>query len=103
MKIYGPEHGVVKETKLKETKNKETEKSKDPTSKESKIKGGETVILSERSKDIQKAKEIANNTPDIRTEKVVELKDQIEKGKYHVDSKDIAEKMLKDVVSESMT
>ncbi len=103
MKIYGPEQGVVKETKLKETKNKETVKGKDSTSNESKVKGGETVVLSERAKDIQKAKEIALNTPDVRTEKVAELKDQIEKGKYRVDSKDIAEKMLKDIVNESMT
>ena len=32
MKIYGPEQGVVKETKLKETKNKATSKGKDSTS-----------------------------------------------------------------------
>ncbi len=30
MKIYGPEQGVVKETKLKETKNKEKKTSKVP-------------------------------------------------------------------------
>jgi negative regulator of flagellin synthesis FlgM len=99
MKIYGHDQGIVKETKLKETKNKETSKGKDSTSKGAKVKGGETVVFSERAKDIQKAKEIAHTTPEVRTEKVAELKEQIENGKYRVDSKDIAEKMLKDIVT----
>ncbi|MBI4378350.1 MAG: flagellar biosynthesis anti-sigma factor FlgM [Nitrospinae bacterium] len=102
MKIYGPEKGIVNETKLKEIKDKGGGKGKNVIVKETKVEGGESVILSERVKDIQKAKEIAKNTPDVRTERVAELKEQIEKGKYHINSKDIAEKMLKDVVSESL-
>ncbi|MEK6591207.1 MAG: flagellar biosynthesis anti-sigma factor FlgM [Nitrospinota bacterium] len=102
MKIYGPEKGIVNETKLKEIKDKGGGKGKNVVVKETKVEGGESVILSERVKDIQKAKEITKNTPDVRTERVAELKEQIEKGKYHINSKDIAEKMLKDVVSESL-
>ncbi len=102
MKIYGPEQGVVKETKLKEVKNKETGKGKEASVKETKVKGGETVVLSERAKEIQKAKDIAAAAPDVRTEKVAELKDRIEKGNYHVNSRDIADKMLKDVAGESI-
>ncbi|MBI3813423.1 MAG: flagellar biosynthesis anti-sigma factor FlgM [Nitrospinae bacterium] len=102
MKIYGPDQGVVKETKLKEIKNKEAGKEKEAAVKETRVKGGETVVLSEKAKEIQKAKDTANAAPEVRTEKVAELKDRIEKGKYQVNSRDIAEKILKDVASETI-
>lgn len=102
MKIYGPEQGVVKEAKLKEIKNKEAGKGKEASVKETMVKGGETVVLSEKAKEIQKAKDIANAASDVRMEKVAELKDKIEKGKYHVNSRDIADKMLKGAASEAI-
>lgn len=102
MKVYGPDQGVVKETKLKEIKNREAGKGKEAVVKEARVKGGETVALSEKAKEIQKAKDIANAASDVRIEKVAELKDKIEKGKYHVNSRDIADKMLKDVIGEAI-
>ena len=53
-----------------------------------------TVSLSERSQDILKAKQLAMAAPDIREDRVSELQKQIDAGKYKVDAKDIADKMV---------
>jgi len=54
----------------------------------------ETVDLSTTARDIQKIKQIVDQTPDIREEKVLELKRQIDSGNYTVNSGKIAEKMV---------
>ncbi len=52
------------------------------------------VNLSQRSQDIRKAKEIAQKTPDVRADRVLELQKRIDEGTYLVDAKDIADKMV---------
>lgn len=54
----------------------------------------EKVDLSTQAKDIQLAKKVLDSLPEIREEKVQELKDRIEKGLYNVDSGKIADKMV---------
>ena len=54
----------------------------------------EKVDLSTRARDIQRIKQIVDQTPDIREEKVLELKCQIDNGKYAVNTDKIAEKMV---------
>lgn len=54
----------------------------------------EKVDLSARARDIQRIKQIVDQTPDIREEKVLELKRQIDDGKYTVNSEKIAEKIV---------
>ena len=54
----------------------------------------EKVDLSTRAKDIHLAKKVLESLPDVREEKVQELKDRIEKGLYNVDSGKIADKMV---------
>lgn len=56
----------------------------------------ETVDISSRAKDIQLAKTVINNLPDIRDAKVQELKTQIEQGNYKIDSGKIAGKMVRE-------
>jgi len=53
-----------------------------------------TVSLSARSQDIMKAKELAMAAPDVREDRVAELQKMIDSGKYKVDSRDIADKMV---------
>ena len=53
----------------------------------------EKVDLSTKAKDIQQIKKIIDAIPDIREDKVQELKRQIESGKYTVDADQLAEKM----------
>ncbi|MEE2987262.1 MAG: flagellar biosynthesis anti-sigma factor FlgM [Nitrospinota bacterium] len=67
----------------------------------SKTQGTENIALSSKAKDIQKAFEAAKSSPDIRVDKVERIKNSIADGTFHVDSKDLAEKILKDIITES--
>jgi flagellar biosynthesis anti-sigma factor FlgM len=40
-------------------------------------------------------------TPDVRAERVAALKKAIDEGRYHVSAKDIAAKMVKEIIVES--
>ena len=52
------------------------------------------VNLSERAQDIKRMKEIAMAAPDIREDRVASLQKLVDSGKYKVDAKDIADKMV---------
>ena len=54
----------------------------------------ERVDLSTKAKDIQQIKQILDQTPDVRKDKVQELKRQIDNGSYTVHADKIAEKMV---------
>ncbi|MBW2673671.1 MAG: flagellar biosynthesis anti-sigma factor FlgM [Deltaproteobacteria bacterium] len=54
----------------------------------------EKVSLSSMAKDFQKAQKAIGELPDVREEKVQELKDQIQSERYDVNGEKIAEKML---------
>ena len=63
--------------------------------------GGEHIALSSKAKDIQKSHEAVKNSSDIRVDKVDRIKAAIAEGSFHVDSHELAEKILKDVIVES--
>lgn len=50
--------------------------------------------LSTKAIDIKQLRDAINRLPDIREDKVRELKDKVEKGIYDVDGQKIAEKMV---------
>ena len=52
------------------------------------------VNLSQNSKEVQKIKEVVQSSPDLREEKVAELKDRIESGTYNIDNDGVAEKLV---------
>ena len=54
----------------------------------------ERVDLSSKAKNIQQIKQILDQTPDVREEKIMDLKCRIENGSYAVNSEKIAEKMV---------
>lgn len=56
------------------------------------------INLSTKSEDMRLAKNVITALPDIREEKVQELKAQIEKGTYKVNSAAIAEKMVQESI-----
>jgi negative regulator of flagellin synthesis FlgM len=63
--------------------------------------GGEQIDLSAKAKGIQKALETVQTSPDIRSEKVAEIKSQIASNTYQVDSQALAEKILQEIITES--
>ena len=50
--------------------------------------------ISKEAKEIQRAMKAAKNSPDIRKEKIQEIRERINSGNYNVDAKKIAEKMI---------
>ena len=58
------------------------------------------VKLSEESRELQAAKEAAEQSPDVRQEKVNELRQAVEQGQYTVDPDKVAEKMVGSIINE---
>ena len=65
------------------------------TEKASPVMKKDEVILSSQVQATPQIYQGIHNIPDIREDKVKELSERIAAGKYHVDAKDIAEKLLK--------
>jgi len=58
--------------------------------------GVDHVSISEKSREIQKLKSVIASTPDVRKEKVEELKEKIEKGEYKVSPRELAKRILQE-------
>ena len=56
----------------------------------------DTVNISDAAKEIQEVRKQLDDIPDVRTEKVQQLKNEIENGTYKIKSEEIAEKMLRE-------
>jgi len=63
--------------------------------------GAENIVLSSKAKDIQKSHAAIKSSSDIRIDKVEQIKAAISDGTFHVDSQVLAEKMLKEIITES--
>jgi negative regulator of flagellin synthesis FlgM len=59
------------------------------------LAAGDKVVLSDRSKLIAKARELAASAPDVRAEKVADLTARIAAGTYHVSSEKVAASIIK--------
>ena len=59
------------------------------------------VELSRTSQEIRMAHEVIEQQPEMRREKTAALKAQIENGTYEIDSKTIADKMMKFFMDET--
>ena len=57
---------------------------------------GDTVKLSQTVKDVLKAKDQLKSIPDVREDKVEEVRNQINTGTYKIDGKKIAFNMIRD-------
>ena len=58
----------------------------------------EKVDLSTKARDIQQAKNAVTSLPDVRQEKVQEIKTQVDKGTYNVNAGKIADKMVNESI-----
>lgn len=63
--------------------------------------GSESVKtnLSAKGKEMAQAKSVAMQSPDVREEKIAELKKRIAEGRYNVDPQKVADKMVDDHMS----
>ena len=78
----------------KQTSNEQKVEEKNPS-------GQDTIVnLSSASKEVQTANEIIASEPDVREDKVAELKKRIESGNYTVDNKAVADKIVDSFIDE---
>ena len=59
---------------------------------------GDKVALSPEAKQLQEAKKSLDSLPDVREDKVAEIKEQIEAGTYTIDGEKIAFKMIRESI-----
>lgn len=96
MKISDPQNiKKVTHLKVKETPPKIKRDESDGKTSTSVV----DVEISERAKRIQGILDVVKATPDIRTEKVENLKKEIQEGRYNVSSDKIAQKILEEILS----
>ncbi len=58
----------------------------------------DTVVLSDSAKRVQEAQKELASIPDVREDKVAQLKEQIENNTYDMDEEKIAGKMISDAL-----
>ena len=63
---------------------------------ENSVNKSDTVVISDAAKRVQEARNQLNDIPDVREEKVTELRNQIQNGTYQIDADKIAGKMIKE-------
>lgn len=55
------------------------------------------VVLSPKAKEIQEARQLLDELPDVNEPKVAHIRLQIDKGVYKIDGNQIAERMMRDM------
>ena len=56
----------------------------------------DTVVISDAARRVQEARRQLDEIPDVRENKVAQLRNQIQNGTYEIDSEKIASKMIKE-------
>jgi len=81
-------------------KSKQAEKKQTAQTQKAQNQQTDRVDLSDQSKEMKKIYTAQQIAPDIRTEQVQEVKKLVEENRYRVDSKAVAEKMIKESLFE---
>ena len=63
----------------------------------------DTVVLSDTAKKVQEAQQQLKAIPDVREDKVAQLKEQIENKTYDMDEEKLAGKMISDALLNELT
>jgi len=58
------------------------------------------VNLSQASKELRIANETISSVPDVREDKIAEIRDKIESGSYRIDDRAVADKMVGSFIDE---
>ena len=65
-----------------------------PANKQSKAQKSDKIEISNFGQSLAIAKQAVNDAPEVRMDRVTELKEQISSGKYNVSNEEIADKLL---------
>ena len=81
-------------------KSKQAEKSQTAQTQKPQNQEADRVDLSDQSKEMKKIYTAQHTAPDIRADRVNEVKKMVDENRYQVDSEDVAEKMIKESILE---
>jgi len=95
MKIAGDHRLANLDAYIKNVRDREKAHSFSGTGSDEGISKDE-VVLSPEAKQIQKAKELIDALPDIREDRVAEIRARIEAGEYQIDGEKIASKIIEE-------
>lgn len=84
-------------SRSKKTENKGTVGGK--TSESRSVSGADAVMISGKAKETVSFARALKELPDVRRDKVAELKARVNSGAYNVSGKDIAEKMVSSAIN----
>lgn len=102
MKITGPDPGYnqqkVDQIKARDQQSAAAKAASSYENTTVQAKSSETVAVSGFAREAGKAGSAAKASPDIRKEKVDEIKAKIAKGEYYVSSDKIAGKVIEDII-----
>ncbi len=113
--MTGMNSGVGKVNKKETTKSEQTQSLQNPllNPETPGFRGAKStgidydVNLSPQAKQMAEARakafDIAKNTPEVREEKVAELKKRIQSGNYQVDSTKVADGMMREAIMQALT
>lgn len=88
---YGKIDGYIKHVNKDKTKSGAVS---DDQSANKTLSSADSVKLSPEAKVMQEAIAVIETLPDVREEKVAQIRERIEDGSYQIDGKKIAEKMI---------
>ena len=97
MEVKGKAPSLDAAAHLKKTRLEEKERISSTQSFEGPAKG-DTVVLSPKAKQIAEAKKLLNAAPEIREEKVAQVRKKIRNGTYQIDGRKVAAKMVKEAL-----
>ncbi len=96
MKVEGNRPPENQEVHLRTPKSGKQETAPGISEKPQRISQSDQVHLSGKAKELDELKQIIQQMPEIRTDKVEALKKAIQEGSYQVDSLKVAGKMLEE-------
>ncbi len=97
MKVEGRRPFETPEVNLRAQKPDKQEATPRITENSQPVKKSDLVQISSKAKELGELKQIIQQMPEIRTEKVEALKKAIQEGTYQVDSLKIAGKILEEI------
>ncbi len=93
---------IEKSSEILKNKIEKTKDSKTSSNRKDVGTDIDVVNISKESEILYKAKKEIEKLPDIRTEKVEEIKNKIEKNEYKVDEGKIADKILEENIIDKL-
>ncbi len=92
---FGKIDGYVKQVNREKTRSGTVS---DGQSSSKTLPSGDRVALSPEAKIMQEAIKVLETLPDVREEKVAQIRERIEDGTYQVDGRKVAEKMINESI-----